>query len=58
MSGKGKAIKIGNTSFRADLPSVMKYKEFKSRYEDVLRGIDIDKAWVQLGGKLPNKQSD
>jgi len=52
-----KAIKIGNTSFRADLPSVMKYKEFKSRYEEVLRGIDIDKAWVQLGGKLP-KGSD
>jgi len=58
MEGKGKSIKIGNASFRPNLPSVMKYKEFKSNYEEVLRGYDIDKAWVELGGKLPNKSSD
>lgn len=55
MEKKAKMIKIGNTSFRVDLPSVMKYRDFKSTYEKVLRGIDIDKAWIDLGGKLPKK---
>jgi len=55
MSEKPKYIKIGNTSFRNDLPSVQTYKAFKSLYEDKLRGIDIDEAWVELGGKLPKK---
>lgn len=50
-------IKIGNTSFRKGIASVMKYKEFKEVYSDKLKGIDIDKAWLELGGKLtPEKE--
>lgn len=57
MDKKAKMIKIGNTSFRTDISSVMKYKQFKEVYSDKLKGIDIDKAWTDLGGKLP-KQGD
>lgn len=53
--GQGDMIKIGNTSFRPDFTSVTTYKKFKDDYEKVLRGIDIDKAWVELGGKLPKR---
>jgi len=55
MDKKAKMIKIGNTSFRNDIGSVMKYKQFKEVYSDKLKGIDIDKAWTELGGKLPTR---
>lgn len=48
-------IKIGNTTFQKDMPSIMKYKEFKAVYSDKLKGIDIDDAWKELGGKLPGQ---
>ncbi len=54
---KVKAIKIGNTSFRGDFVSGTTYKKFKNDYEKVMRGVDMDKAWTELGGKLP-KSSD
>ena len=52
-----KFIKIGNTSFRPDFTSMTTYKKFKNDYEKIMRGVDMDKAWAELGGKLP-KNSD
>ena len=52
---KVKFIKIGNTSFRPDFTSITTYKKFKDDYEKKLRGVDMDKAWVELGGKLPKR---
>ena len=52
---KPKMIKIGNTSFRPNISSIMEYKAFKEVYGDKLKGIDLDEAWIELGGKVPGK---
>jgi len=54
---EGKMIKLGNTSFRKGIASIMKYRDFKTVYANKLKGIEIDAAWEKLGGKLP-KQGD
>lgn len=54
---KSKIIKIGNTSFRNDLPSIMTHKSFKKSYSEILKGMDLDEVWVKLGGKI-TKHSD
>ena len=45
-------MKLGNTDFKNNLGKDISLSKFKKVYAGILRGIDIEKAYVLLGGKI------
>lgn len=53
-------VRIGRITFRQGLGKQLSLPEFQRIYGERLKGIDIEKAWQQLGGTIekPKKQKE
>jgi hypothetical protein len=45
-------MKLGNTDFKKDLGKDISLSKFKKVYEGLLKGIDLETAYIKLGGKI------
>ena len=46
-----KFMKVGNTQFNIENIKKLSQKDFKKKYEGILKGVSLDDAYKQITGK-------